>query len=263
VTSPKTGAVEELEERVLGTVCRAGDLLDLFDGDHPEWGATAVSSKLDITKSQAHELLVSLEAIGLLRRAPRGRFRLGWKMVAMGERLLRTELTGEAGPLLRRLGMHTGTSVDLVAFDGESCVRIGGYGPSMHSTGRARETGHVSATGKILLAGMSDERVARALPGMELGHELDTVRTRQVAFEAAPGRRAVAAPMLDRTGAVMAAVGVAVTPDVWTKRHVELTRAVCGTAKRLTQSLRADARRDVLDARTGVVAAAPAVEHAA
>jgi IclR family transcriptional regulator, KDG regulon repressor len=223
---------------VLGTVCRAGDLLDLFDAANPEWGATAVSSKLDIAKSQAHELLVSLEAIGLLRRAPRGRFRLGWKMVALSERLLRSELGPGAAPLLRRLAAHTGTSVDLVAFDGERSVRVGGWGPPTHSTGHARRTGHVSAACKVLLSGMTDERIARLLPGLELADELAVVRTRQVAVEAAPGRRAVAAPVFDATGAVMVAVGVAVTPDVWASRETDLTRAVGGAAKRLTQSLR-------------------------
>lgn len=227
---------------MLGTVCRAGDLLDLFDVSHPEWGATAVSSKLDITKSQAHELLVSLEAIGLLRRAPRGRFRLGWKMVALSERVLQSELSAEAAPLLRRLAAHTKTSVDLVVYDGERCVRVGGCGPAAHSTGHARETGHVSATGMILLSGMSAEQVARALPRLDLSAELERVRRRHVAFETAPGRAAVAAPMFDAAGAVMAAVGVAVTPAEWERRGSDLTRAVQGTAKRLTQSLRRPAR---------------------
>ena len=223
---------------MLGTVCRAGDLLDLFDAASPEWGATAVSKKLDITKSQAHELLVSLEAIGLLRRAPGGRFRLGWKMVGLSERLLRSELGGDAAPLLRQLALHAGTSVDLVAFDGERAVRVGGYGPSTHSAGDARTTGQLSAACKVLAAGLTDERLHRALPGFDVGEELAVVRERQVAFETAPGRRAVAAPVFDATGAVMAAVGVAVTPEVWSIRHERLQRAVSGTAKRLSHSLR-------------------------
>ena len=223
---------------MLGTVCRAGDLLDLFDTASPEWGATAVARKLDITKSQAHELLVSLEAIGLLRRVPGGRFRLGWKMVGLSDRLLRSELGGEAAPLLRQLAMHAGTSVDLVAFDGERAVRVGGYGPSTHSTGDARTTGQLSAACKVLAAGMTAERVARALPGFDLDEELAVVQERQVAFDTAPGRRAVAAPVFDATGTVMAAVGLAVTPAEWSVRHDRLQRAVRGTAKRLSQSLR-------------------------
>jgi IclR family KDG regulon transcriptional repressor len=236
--TPLAGLVCDRRDVVLGTVCRAGDLLDLFDAANPEWGATAVSSKLDITKSQAHELLVSLEAIGLLRRAPRGRFRLGWKMVALSERLLRSELSSDVAPLLRRLAAHTGTSVDLVVFDGERSVRVGGCGPATHSTGHARVTGHVSAACMVLLSGMTDERIARVLPGVDLADELAVVRRRQVAFESAAGRRAVAAPVFDPTGAVMAALGIAVTPDVWARRHAELTRAVAGTAKRMTRSLR-------------------------
>jgi IclR family KDG regulon transcriptional repressor len=223
---------------VLGTVCRAGDLIDLFDAASPEWGATAVSRQLDITKSQAHELLVSLEAIGLLRRAGRGRFRLGWKMVTLGDRVLRSEFDPAAAVHLRRLAKHAETSVDLVTFDGARCVRIAGCGPSNHSDGEARLTGQVSAAGKILLSGMTDERVAELLPGFNLVRELREVRDRQVAFEVGADRRGIAAPVHDAGGALLAAVCIAVPPKVWAIRRDGLTKAVVGTAARVSETLR-------------------------
>lgn len=226
---------------MLGTVCRAGDLLDLFDGENPEWGATAVSRRLDITKSQAHEMLVSLESIGLLRRAGRGRFRLGWKTVTLSKRLLRSELSGREGAIVRGLGEHLGTSVDLITHDGGTCVRIGGYGPSNYSEGPPRETGRVSAAGKILLASMSEERANDLLPEFKLEPELAAVRERGLAFEESSARRAVAAPVFDATGTFFAALAVAVTPSQWNAKSSIVTRAVVGTARKLSETTRSRA----------------------
>jgi len=229
---------------VLGTVNRAGDLLDLFDLQNTEWGATAVSRQLQITKSQAHEMLVSLEHIGLLRRSARGRFRLGWKMVTMSQRLIRSELAPESAQLLRRLADHAKTSVDLIAHDGNACVRIGGYGPPTYSSGHPRVTGHLSATGKVLLAAMPLEQGEPLLATLDLemdqdmATELVAVREREVAFEVDDGRRAVAAPVYDPDGHAFAALGVAVSPQEWSSRGRILTTAIQGTAKRLSEVTR-------------------------
>ncbi len=222
---------------MLGTVSRAGDLLELFDLQQPEWGATAVARRLEITKSQAHEMLVSLESIGLLRRAGRGRFRLGWKMVTLSQRLMRSEFTAAEARIVRELGEHLKVSVDLVACDGDRCVRIGGYGPSNHSAGAAAKTGKVSATGKVLLAAMPPERVAALLPGQEIDVELAAVRERRIAFEEDDRRRGVAAPVQNPDGEVLAALGVTVDPAGWAARGPILTRAVAGAARRLSESL--------------------------
>jgi IclR family KDG regulon transcriptional repressor len=222
---------------VLGTVSRAGDLLELFDLQQPEWGATAVSRRLQITKSQAHEMLVSLESIGLLRRAGRGRFRLGWKMVTLSQRLMRSEFTAAEARIIREIGEHLKVSVDLVACDGDRCVRIGGYGPSNHSAGGAVATGKVSATGKVLLAAMPPQRVAALLPDLEIDVELAAVRERRIAFEEDEGRRGVAAPVQNPDGEVLAALGITVDPAAWSSRGPILTRAVAGAARRLSESL--------------------------
>src|ERR1700733_6187650 len=108
---------------MLGTVKRAGRLLDLF-ADQPEWGVTAVASELDIAKSQAHELLTSLCVIGLLRRSQRGRYRLGWRTVSLGGDFLRQEFRGEGVRAVRRLAARSHESAHLVALDRERVVTL-------------------------------------------------------------------------------------------------------------------------------------------
>ncbi len=53
---------------MLGTLARAGAVLDLFTTDEPEWGVTATAQRLGIGKSLAHDVLASLAGIGLLQR---------------------------------------------------------------------------------------------------------------------------------------------------------------------------------------------------
>src|SRR4051794_17520095 len=76
---------------MLGTVARAGEVLDLFTVEAPEWGPTAVAERVGVSKSQAHELLATLAGIGLLPRCETtGRYQLGWRVASLHAILART-----------------------------------------------------------------------------------------------------------------------------------------------------------------------------
>jgi DNA-binding IclR family transcriptional regulator len=103
---------------MLGTLKRAGAVLDLFTPEEPEWGVTAMALRLGIGKSLAHDVLASLTAIGLLQRVGHGRYRLGWRTVALASVLLRTsELKAQARPVVRDLAERQRATVSLVAWD--------------------------------------------------------------------------------------------------------------------------------------------------
>jgi DNA-binding IclR family transcriptional regulator len=208
-------------------------LLELFDLQHPEWGATAVSRKLAITKSQAHEMLVSLESIGLLRRAGRGRFRLGWRTVILSQRLMRSEFSAEETQFVRRLARYTEAFAELATFDGSRFVRIAGFGPGDRSELGAERLG---ASAKVLLAALPDAAVAEAFPRPGLEAELAEVRLREVAFYQGADRCSVAAPVRGADGDIRAALGLTVSAEVWPGKQAILTRAVQGTALRLSNS---------------------------
>lgn len=224
---------------MLGTVRCAGDLLDLFDPEKPEWGATEVSRRLQIPKSKAHEMLVSLEAIGLLRRAGRGRFRLGWRTITLGQRLLRSEFTAVEARVLRELGEHLNVPVDLVIRDGDRCVPIGRYGATDDDAVSSHLiTSTSSAAGKVLLAGMSEAELRNLMPNHGLDVELAAVRERRIAFAVSETKRAVAAPVQDWGGTVLAAVTVSVGHEEWAARGQRLIRGVPGAAQRISGTLR-------------------------
>ena len=107
---------------MLGTLKRAGTVLDLFTTEDPEWGVTATAQRLGIGKSLAHDILSSLAAIGLLQRVGHGRYRLGWRTISLASVLLRTsDLKAQARPIVRELSERQRLPVSLAAWD---CDRI-------------------------------------------------------------------------------------------------------------------------------------------
>src|SRR3954447_23586834 len=103
----------------------AGAVLALFTAQRPEWGASTVARSLGVSKSAAHNMLVSLTGIGLLRRVPRGHYRLGWRAVEMADTIAATdELVAAAMPVLREAMRACGAPVALAAGPGALVLAV-------------------------------------------------------------------------------------------------------------------------------------------
>jgi len=232
---------------MLSTLGRAARVLDLFSVDAPEWGATAVAQELQIAKSQAHELLVSLCVGGLLQRVGSGRYRLGWRIVALNAVLVETsDLLRLVAPELRTLVGRYGETVHVAVWDGRPvCVdaRSGRLSTSIppFSVG-ADVPAHSTALGKVLLAGRPREEITRFLseaPDAEdlqagLGH----VAAQGFAYEEQeyrPGTCSVAAPIVNRDAGVFASIGMSVPVDRWRRGRVGYRSAVVAVASHLAR----------------------------
>jgi DNA-binding IclR family transcriptional regulator len=246
---------------MLQTVGRAGRVLDLFTTATPEWGATAVAQELAIAKSQAHELLVSLADIGLLERRGPGRYRLGWRIVALNSLVVDSrDLGAEPVRVLRALAAQTGEAVHLAAWGPGTAVCLASFagrdafGPPAAAVGSGLP-GHATAAGKVLLAAQPPAIADAALDHDRLvRHTERTIATRErLADELAAVRRrgfaceerehdlatcAVAAPVRDAGGDVVAAIGVTLSVSRWTGTAREQTRAVVAAAARCSDLLR-------------------------
>jgi DNA-binding IclR family transcriptional regulator len=238
---------------MLGTVDRAGRVLDLFSGECPEWGASAVARELRVAKSQAHELLVSLAAIGLLQRAESGRYRLGWRIPALGSVYRDTsDLPVGATRAMRVLAGRFGETLQLAVWGDGAAVCVATY-ESRHGVAvtpspvGASLPGHCTGAGKVLLASrpadelrnvLERDELARMTPrtivtGDELRRELATVRRRGYAYERgerSSGTWGVAAPIRSDRGDVVAAVGMAVPACRWAQGEREYTQAMLAAA---------------------------------
>jgi IclR family KDG regulon transcriptional repressor len=218
---------------MLGTILKAGQLLALFDRDHPEWRVSDVAERLGIAKSSAHDLMSSLTDIGLLSHTDEGRYCLGWKLVELSEVLLATtELRMIAHPVMEQL-MHVyqetlhlailekGKVVYLDKIEGKQTIRVQLTGLGTHLYP------HCSGLGKVLLAHLPWGRVEeiiqdQGLPQFtdqtitaltQLQLELDHIRERGYAYdlgEIIPDLRCVAAPIRNYSGKVIAAISMSV-----------------------------------------------------
>jgi DNA-binding IclR family transcriptional regulator len=244
---------------MLGTVTRAGKALDLFTLERPTWGATGVSKELSIAKSQAHELLTSLTAIGLLRRVPGGQYRLGWRALALGRDVLRGQFPETALKLARSLAVRYQEPVQLVVLDRDQLTIVARHAPASATGGlvpqRLDAYLHCCSMARCLLADLPEARRVELLGGDLVQHtprtlsvlktvleELERVRVMRVAIdhgEVHLGLRAVAAPIKDADGHTVAALGVWTTAERWELIGTELQRATVGIARRVEGAIRA------------------------
>lgn len=242
---------------MLGTLKRAGEVLDLFTTEEPEWGVTAAARRLDVGKSLAYEALASLAAIGLLQRVGHGRYRLGWRTIALASVLLRTsELKAQARPVVRDLAERQGLTVSLVAWDRDRLVYI----ERCRSARRVSMGGPVagatvpvdgSAASRVLLASRPEDEI-RALweSGIvqsghaslgELELNLERVRLHGWAGDdigAMAQGCAVAAPVRDSDGGVAAAISLDLI-DLYASSNIHLhARVAVAAASRISEAMR-------------------------
>jgi DNA-binding IclR family transcriptional regulator len=257
---------------VVGALMHGLAILDLFSADERVLGVADMARRLGVHKSSASRLAATLSAAGFLEPAGQtGRYRLGAKLVRLASLAAdgAASLPQIAVPLLRPLVDEVGETGHVAVLDGTEVVTVGvvdGWrSVRMHSVVGKRSPAHATATGKVLLAGLADDEVRRRYADAEalevrtprtlrtvdtLLEALADVRSRGCAFDAEEletGLRCLAAPVLDHTGQVVAAVGLS------------------GPAERFSPEARADLAGD-LQRTAGSVSAAlgapPRVEGA-
>ena len=212
------------------SVERAAAILRALAAEAEPASLASVALAVDLPKPTVHGLLATLVDVGFVDRDPAsGGYLLGAEMLTLGsERIDPNELRSRALNWTDALAARTGEAVRLAALsEGSALVVHHVFRPD--APGQTIETGarlplHATALGKVLLA--FDPAAVRCLPPGELPSF--TVRTspdrstllRQLADvrdggwaaavdEHLPGLAEVAAAVRDRSGAVVAAVGVA------------------------------------------------------
>ena len=155
---------------MLQTIEKASEVLALFDRERPEWGVREVAEGLGLAKSSAHDLLTSLEQVGLLGKNGEGRYRLGWRLVMLSETLLATtELRREARPILDELAGRYLVRRQIIVDDtdlGDYPEEDRHYGPSGQVPSLRREVPHPKsggvASGRVAFGGGRSGRGAGA-----------------------------------------------------------------------------------------------------
>jgi DNA-binding IclR family transcriptional regulator len=199
-------------------------------------GPLALAELVDatgISRPTTHRLASALVEHGLVRRADDGRFALGADLVGLGHAAAASWPWGEAaGPALVALVEATGESAQLYVREGDvrRCLL-------------ARESTHELRTivpegARLALGVGSAGRVLLAADRAEVDVDGDHPGWVESVEERAPGVASVSAPVRDRSGRIVAAVGVS-GPVERTSAHpgARYGDAVLAAARRIEAAL--------------------------
>jgi IclR family pca regulon transcriptional regulator len=221
VTRPGPDFVQSLQRGL--SVIRA------FDADHPELTLSEVATATGVTRAAARRFLLTLAELGYVRNDGRY-FSLTARVLELGYAYLSSlSLPEVAEPHLEALVAEVHESSSMSVLDGTDIVYVARVPVSRIMTVAisvgTRFPAYATSMGRVLLAGLPDSELAGQLAGLsmkpltsrtigsvdELRTELARIRAQGWALvnqELEEGLRAVAAPVRDHTGAVVAAVNV-------------------------------------------------------
>lgn len=228
--SRRVAEERELDGTAVRSVDRAASLLLTLGECQAEAGVTELARRLGLHKSTASRLLATLQRRGLVEQdGETGKYRLGLVVVRLAERAEQTlDLRGIALPELERLARATRETVALAVMQDDACLTVAQVDGSNRAavadwTGRKTAL-HCVASGKVLISALAERDILRlhrqglpaqterTITGLEaLLEELSRVRRRGFATafgEWEPGINAVAAPVRDARGRIVAAVSV-------------------------------------------------------
>jgi DNA-binding IclR family transcriptional regulator len=212
------------------SVDRAVSLLEIL-ARLGEAGVTELASEIGVHKSTVSRLLAALEGHELVEQAhERGKYRLGFGILRLANAVSgQLDITRQGREICERLAGEMGETVNIAVLRSHFVVNVDqARGPT--SVGSHNWVGeltplHATSSGKILLASMSMDGRHDLLKeaGLtrytehtitsfdELDHQLDSIaRDGYVVSieELEHGLTAVAAPIRDHTGTVIAALSV-------------------------------------------------------
>ncbi len=210
-------------------------LLEAFSAERPALSLVDLSRVLDISRSSAFRLAYTLVELGyLLRDEAAKTYRLGPRVLNLGFGFLASqELVEIAQPRLRALRDGTGCSAHLGVLDGRDVVYLVRCAANRTLTSNiqvgTRLPAYASSMGRVILASMPADEVARLYEGIELTpYTSQTATTLQALRQKLDGDRScgyvisraafevgiasVAAPLLDASGSVVGAVNIS-TPE--------------------------------------------------
>ena len=245
---------------MLQTVQKIGPVLDLFTIERPEWRLSELAEAIGVPRSSAHALLTSLVEIGLLQCRTKGRYRIGWRIVSLGETLRASvDVRSAAAPVLQSLVERHRETCHLAVMERYKVLYVDKFlGTQVINVVGARLgaqlDAHCTAVGKVLLAQCDPEEVRRFVTHkplrrltpstitnpVALARELNAVRAAGCAFdagEAVPEVHCVAAPVRDDLGSVIAAVSMTVPASRFLPRRNGFRHAIVAAGAEISRRI--------------------------
>jgi IclR family transcriptional regulator, pca regulon regulatory protein len=254
-----------------------------FDADNPALTLSDVAKATELAPATARRFVLTLVELGYMRAEGRY-FRLSPRVLELGRPYLSSLTLPEiAEPHLRAFVADIRESSSVAILDGSDIVYVAHAAAdrimSVSVNIGTRDPAFATSLGRALIAAQSDEWLASSLATLhlaqltgstisepdELLRVLWRVREQGFAFvdqELEEGLRALAVPIHDEHGNVIAAVNVAVHASRWTVEaiHDDLLPRLLRVAAAIESDLR-DAPTPVPGRPIAAVELAPVVEH--
>jgi DNA-binding IclR family transcriptional regulator len=221
-------------------VSRAVGMLCAFSGAATRRDAEQIAKAVKLSPAMAKRTLFTLERHGLVRRGDDDRYELGFTWLQLADiRRRQVDVRLIALPVMRTLRDAVDETVILAIRVGNRRVNID-YVESTQQIRRLTQPGfeaplHIGATGRALLSGLSDgelDAYLDAVPLVGIANPSPVPRA-QLIEEVANARRdgyavafreitsdtaAVAAPIRDHTGAIVAALTISCPEERFTRQ---------------------------------------------
>lgn len=213
-----------------GSVVKAFDILKLFGEDRSEVTTAEVSDELELNFVTAHRFLRTLEHVGALVAASKGRYRLSYAFVDLGDRVASGDPLGRIlQPVLNAITADLQEASMATAFHSDMVVciarAVSGRQLSVDIRVGSRLEAYCTAHGKAWLAFMPERQRQHYLDSVErlrftpntladratLERSLAEIRKVGHAVndgEREDGIRAIAVPILARGGRMIAGLSV-------------------------------------------------------
>ena len=225
-------------------------------------GVTELALATRLQKSNVHRILSTLRYLGYVRSNPDSSYEPTLRVWELGQRIHgRMDLPAAARPHLKRLVQETDETSHLAVLAGHEVVYVETIETAnpvrAHTPLGGRAPAYCTASGKALLTGQSPaqirevaRQIVRHTPSTIMKHDdlvqaLKQARERGYATnvgEFRPNVAGIAAPVLNRQGEVIAAVGIAGPLDRLRPARIrQLAPAVIGVARDISAALGAPA----------------------
>ena len=239
---------------------RALQILECFDDEHPERGISEIAQAVDLHKATAYRIVTTLVNYGYLEWAAEGqKYRLGLELTNLGFKVIRRmDLRHEALPYMKELVQEWDETCDLSIFDQGRVFYIevlrGNHALTISAAVGQRLPVHCTASGKLFLAFLPEAELNAILnlpmdaytdntvtSRDELFDQLEKIRNQGYAVdyeEYELGICAVAAPIFNRRGNVIAAIGgPSPTSRMTPERIMEIAEAYKKAAQAISRRM--------------------------
>lgn len=265
--APDAGAADEtgefgaMEKHRIPAIDRMMDVLGLLERRSDEARIRDLVAMLGLPRTTVYRILNSLQSHDMVRRSASGGYTLGPRLLALASRVLASDqdydLAQLSLPHLEQLSAETGEASKVSVRDADGVLVVAavkGTRPFALTTSPGQRLPlHAGAAGKVLLAYLPPGEVKPLIEGPlsrftartliepdKLTQELTRIRSRGWALdrgEYALSVHAVAAPIPDRSGQVIAALSIPFVAGADRERIERLRVAAIATAGAIAADL--------------------------